>query len=259
MRAPFLSIVVPAFNEEARIAITIAQVLAEVERLAVDAELIIVDDGSTDRTASIAEESARGDARLTALRAAHAGKGATVRRGMLAARGAWRFLADADLSMPISELERFLATARNPGADIVVGSREANGARRVGEPWLRHAIGRVFNYAVKVLVLRGIDDTQCGFKLFSAEAAEVLFPLQRLDGFGFDVELLFLARRSGFVIREIPVTWIYGRESKVNLASGARGFLDLVAVRWHQLRGAYPPRASMVRAARSRAGTASSR
>ena len=249
MRSPFLSVVVPAFNEDARIARTIAGILAEVDRLGLDAELIVVDDGSMDRTASIADDAARADPRVRVVRAAHAGKGATVRRGMLAAQGAWRFLADADLSMPISEIERFLDAARHSGGDLLVGSREAKGSRRIGEPWVRHAIGRVFNYAVKVTVLRGIDDTQCGFKLFSARAAEALFPLQQLDGFGFDVEILFLARRAGLVIREIPVTWVYGRESKVNLASGARGFLDLLAVRWHQLRGAYPPRAAMVKAA----------
>ena len=101
---------------------------------------------------------------------------------------------------------------------------------------------------LKVLVLRGIHDTQCGFKLFSARAVQVLFPLQRLDGFGFDVEILFLARRAGLVIREIPITWVYGRESKVNVTSGARAFLDLLAVRWHQLRGAYPSRAEMTAA-----------
>ena len=115
----------------------------------------------------------------------------------------------------------------------------------MGEPWSRHVIGRVFNWAVKLLVLRGINDTQCGFKLFSARAAGALFPFQRLDGFGFDVEILFLARRGGFAIREVPLTWIYGRESKVSVASGARGFLDILAVRWHQLRGAYPSRAAM--------------
>ncbi|HXD18908.1 MAG TPA: dolichyl-phosphate beta-glucosyltransferase [Vicinamibacterales bacterium] len=245
MRAPFLSVLVPAFNEEGRIARTVADIVAELDRLALEAELIVVDDGSTDRTASIVEAAARGDARVALVRAEHAGKGATVRRGMLAARGAWRFLADADLSMPMSELPRFLdATAR--GVDVLVGSREAKGARRVGEPWARHAIGRVFNWMVKLVVLRGIDDTQCGFKLFSARAAETLFPLQRLDGFGFDVEILFLARRAGFAIREIPVTWVWGRGSKVNLASGARGFLDLVAVRWNQARGVYPPRGAVV-------------
>ena len=243
MGLPFLSVVVPAFNEEGRIARTISQVLAELERLAVDAELIVVDDGSTDRTASRVADAALADARVTLVRAGHAGKGAAVRRGMLAARGTWRFLADADLSMPISELARFLDAAQRGDGDIFVGSREAAGARRIGEPWVRHAIGRVFNWMVKIVVLRGIDDTQCGFKLFSARAAQALFPLQQLEGFGFDVEILFLARRAGLAIREIPVTWVYGRESKVNVASGARGFLDLLAVRWNQVRGAYPPRA----------------
>ena len=166
---------------------------------------------------------------------------------MVEARGTWRFLADADLSMPISELKRFLDAAAQDG-DVIVGSREADGARRVGEPWSRHVIGRVFNWTVKLLVLRGVDDTQCGFKLFSARAAQLLFPLQQLDGFGFDVEILFLARRAGLVIREIPITWVYRRESKVNVTSGARAFLDLIAVRWHQLRGAYPPRTEMVAA-----------
>ena len=239
MRPGLLSVVIPAFNEEARIGRTIAEFAAEIDRLAVDAELIVVDDGSRDRTASIVDQIANGDARVKLIRAAHAGKGAAVRRGMIAARGAWRFLADADLSMPVSELKQFLDAAARGSGDVLIGSREAHGAVRVGEPWSRHAIGRVFNWIVKLLVLRGIDDTQCGFKLFSGRAAQALFPLQRLDGFGFDVEVLFLARRAGFVIREIPVTWAYGRESKVNLSSGARGFIDLIAIRWNQLRGRY--------------------
>jgi dolichyl-phosphate beta-glucosyltransferase len=247
MRPPVLSVVVPAFNEAARIFRTINDIREEMERLGTDAELIVVDDGSIDETPAIVAEVARSDARVKLVRAVHAGKGAAVRRGMLEARGTWRFLADADLSMPISELKRFLDAAAQ-GGDVIVGSREANGARRVGEPWSRHVIGRVFNWAVKLLVLRGIDDTQCGFKLFSARAAQVLFPLQHLDGFGFDVEILFLARRAGLIICEIPITWVYGRESKVKVVSGARAFLDLLAVRWHQLRGAYPPRATMVAA-----------
>lgn len=244
MRPPVLSVVVPAFNESARIFRTLNDIREELNRLEGDAELIVVDDGSTDQTAAIVAEVGRTDPRVKLVRAAHAGKGATVRRGMLEARGTWRFLTDADLSMSISELKRFLDVAAR-GGDVIVGSREADGARRIGEPWSRHVIGRVFNWTVKLLVLRGIDDTQCGFKLFSARAAELLFPLQQLDGFGFDVELLFLARRAGLVIREIPITWVYGRESKVNVVSGARAFLDLVAVRWHQLRGAYPPPAAM--------------
>src|SRR6059058_4976788 len=145
MRPPFLSVVIPAFNEEARIGRTISEVLVQLERLALDAEVIVADDGSTDLTASLVDEAARADPRVTLLRGDHSGKGATVRRGMLAARGAWRFLADADLSMPISELDRFLDAARRSDGDVLVGSREAEGARRVGEPWVRHAIGRVFN------------------------------------------------------------------------------------------------------------------
>ena len=247
MPQPELSVVVPAFNEAARILRTINDIREELDRLADASELIVVDDGSGDETAAIVADVARSDGRVRLVRAAHAGKGATVRRGMLEARGTWRFLADADLSMPISELKRFRDAAAF-GGDIIVGSREGTGARRVGEPWSRHLIGRAFNWAVKLLVLRGVDDTQCGFKLFSARAAQLLFPLQQLDGFGFDVEILFLARRAGLVIREIPITWVYGRESKVNIVSGARAFLDLVAVRWHQLRGAYPPRAAMTAA-----------
>ena len=246
MRPPALSIVVPAFNEAARILNTINNIREEMGRLGGDAELVVVDDGSIDETAAVVADIARSDVRVKLVRAAHAGKGAAVRRGMLEARGAWRFLADADLSMPISELKRFLDAAQ--GADVIVGSREARGARRVSEPWSRHAIGRVFNWVAKLLVLRGIEDTQCGFKLFSARAAQVLFPLQRLDGFGFDVEILFLARRAGLVIREIPITWVYRRESKVNVMSGGRAFVELFAVRWHQLRGAYPPRAEMIAA-----------
>lgn len=247
MRPPLLSVVVPAFNEAARILRTINDIREEIEHLAGEAELLVVDDGSVDGTAAIVEEAARSDARIRLVRAPHKGKGAAVRRGMLEAVGTWRFLADADLSMPIAELRRFLDAARE-GGDVIVGSREATGSRRVGEPWSRHVIGRVFNWAVKLLVLRGIDDTQCGFKLFSARAAQVLFPLQQLDGFGFDVEILFLARRAGLVIREIPITWVYGRESKVNVVSGAQGFVDLFAVRGHQLRGAYPPRATIAAA-----------
>jgi len=239
MGLPFLSVVVPAFNEEGRIARTISQVLAELERLAVDAELIVVDDGSTDRTASRVADAALADARVTLVRAGHAGKGAAVRRGMLAARGTWRFLADADLSMPISELARFLDAAQRGDGDIFVGSREAAGARRIGEPWVRHAIGRVFNWMVKIVVLRGIDDTQCGFKLFSAEAATALFPRTTIAGFAFDVEVLTLARLAGYGVREVGIEWHCRPDSRVSAWRGAAAFADILRVRWNSWTGRY--------------------
>src|SRR4051812_15002616 len=156
MDTPVLSVIVPAFNEQTRIARTVAEITGEIDRLALAGEVVIVDDGSSDGTASIVAAAAQGDARIRLVRASHAGKGAAVRRGMLEARGTWRFLADADLSMPISELRRFLdeATDGSSPADIVVGSREAAGATRIDEPWTRHAIGRAFNWVVRLLVLR---------------------------------------------------------------------------------------------------------
>jgi glycosyltransferase involved in cell wall biosynthesis len=237
--APFISIVIPAYNEEACIDQTLADVVAELNRLGQAWEVLVVDDGSTDRTREIVSAWQAADFRVRLIAAPHLGKGGAVRRGMLEAGGAWRFLADADLSMPIHELARFLPGPGVPVADMLIGSREAAGARRIEEPWHRHALGRVFNLAAKILVVGGISDTQCGYKLFSAGAATTLFPLQRLDGFGFDCEILFLARRAGFTVREIPVTWTYRTSTKVTALAGGDGFVDLLRVRWNQLRGRY--------------------
>jgi glycosyltransferase involved in cell wall biosynthesis len=237
MHPPAISVVIPAYDEASRIAQTIATVREELDRRGQPWELVIVDDGSRDGTAGVVEAAAAGDPRIRLIRAAHAGKGAAVRRGMLAATGQWRYLADADLSTPIAQLDRFVGAAGS--ADIVIGSREAAGAVRLREPWRRHAIGRLFNWVVKLLVLRGIEDTQCGFKLFRGAAAEALFPLQTLNGFGFDVEILFLARRAGMRVRQVPVTWTYGSDTKVTPWSGLNGFVDLLRIRWNGLTGRY--------------------
>jgi glycosyltransferase involved in cell wall biosynthesis len=188
---------------------------------------------------AVARAAAGTDDRVQVVVAAHAGKGAAVRRGMLQASGAWRLLSDADLSTPIEDVERLLAVAVGERADVVIGSREGEGSCRVGEPEYRHLIGRLFNSIVKTTAFRGIDDTQCGFKLFSATAAENLFRAQRLDGFGFDVEVLYLAIRAGFAVRPVPVTWTYDGSSKVTFASGLSGFLDIGRVRWNVLTGVY--------------------
>ena len=243
MQPPVLSVVVPAFNEAARILSTINDIRHEMTRLGVDAELIVVDDGSVDETAAIVAQVAQSDVRVRLVRAAHAGKGATVRRGMLEAHGTWRFLADADLSMPISELERFLDAAAPAGdVDVIVGSREANGARRVGEPWSRHVIGRVFNWAVRMLVLQGIDDTQCGFKLFHRDRTRSIFEQQTIDGFGFDPEILFLAARRRLRIREVSVRWSHADDTKVRvIRDGFRMIADLVRIRLNEVAGKYGP------------------
>ena len=198
-------------------------------------EIVVVDDGSVDDTRDIAARVAERDARVRLIAAEHGGKGAAVRRGMLAARGQWCFFADADLSMELDQLPRFLAE----DADITIASREAPGAERIGEPWSRHVIGRIFNVIVRLAAVPGIHDTQCGYKLFSAAAVRQLFPASRLNGFAFDVELLYLARRAGLRVREVPVTWYYRPGSRVRLKTGLAAFLQVLEIRWNDVLGRY--------------------
>jgi dolichyl-phosphate beta-glucosyltransferase len=240
-----LSVVIPAFNEEGTIAGTLRDLGGYLDRLALDWELIVVDDGSADRTAAIVEQAAAGDRRIRLVRGGRGGKGKAIQRGMLEARGTWRFMADADLAMPPDNLDRFLdAVAAPPAPHIVIGSREAPGSSRVGEHWLRHLIGRVFNAHVRLFALPGIMDTQCGFKLFSAEAAEALFPRLTVSGFAFDVELLVMARRAGFDVRETGIVWHGRADSRVAVSRGAAAFGDVLRVRWNALTGRYGPRTS---------------
>lgn len=238
---PALSLIVPAFNEAGCIGDTITRLQHYLESVGLSWEVIVVDDGSEDGTPETVAGYAEKDERVRLVRGAHRGKGAAVRRGMVAARGGWRFLADADLSMPPDNIGRFFAAVRE-SADtphVAIGSREAPGALRVGEPWTRHVIGRVFNLVVQALAVPGIRDTQCGFKLFSAEAAEALFPRQRLDSFAFDVEVLFLAQRAGARVCEVGIEWHCRVDSRVSAARGAKAFADVMRVRWNAWRGRY--------------------
>ncbi|MCG6873110.1 MAG: glycosyltransferase family 2 protein [Gammaproteobacteria bacterium] len=236
---PFLSIVIPAFNEEERIGGSLERLREFLPGFSDSWEIVVVDDGSRDRTALLVEGHARDDSRIRLIRAAHGGKGAAVRRGMLDALGAWRFLCDADLSMPPDNLPRFFGAEGTPAFDISVGSRESAGARRMGEPWARHVLGRVFNWTVKLAVIRGIEDTQCGFKLYSARAAGVVFPLQRLEGFSYDVENLFSARKAGLSIGEVAVDWQYYPGGKVTLGASVTAYADIFRIRWNDLLGRY--------------------
>jgi dolichyl-phosphate beta-glucosyltransferase len=238
---PALSIVIPAFNEEARLPPYLRSVLAYLERRDGPWEVIVVDDGSRDRTAAIVCDLARPSPllRLIALRH-NRGKGFAVRTGMLAATGSLRLFCDADGATPILELSR-LEQAIATGADIAIGSRAISQADcRVEATLHRKILGTVYNALVRMLAVRGIRDTQCGFKLFTAPVADRLFRAQRLAGFGFDVELLFLAQRWGYDIREVPVNWHERPGGKVRLLrDSARMLGDLFRVRWYWAVGAY--------------------
>ncbi|MCH8310806.1 MAG: glycosyltransferase, partial [Chloroflexi bacterium] len=202
-------------------------------------EVIVVDDGSTDDTAQMVGDWSQTHPTVRLEMADHRGKGWAVRRGMLSATGANRFMCDADLAMPIQLLDRFLEHM-DAGYQIVIGSRQAVGARRFDEPTYRHVMGRVFNWVIKLVAVREFQDTQCGFKCFDERTAVELFNLQRNPGWGFDGEILYLATRKGLKILEMPVDWYYQSGSKIR--PGVDAFLMLketLAIRWNHLRGAY--------------------
>ena len=227
----FLSLVIPAHDEEARLPATLERILAFLASQPFPAEVVIVENASSDGTWEVASAAARRDERVRALREPIRGKGAAVRRGMLAARGAFRFLCDADLSMPIEEVVRFLPP-HDGGVEIGIGSREAAGAVRYEEPARRHLMGRVFNGLVRLLLIPDVQDTQCGFKCFQGVAAEEIFRRVTLTGYSYDVEALAIARRLGYRMVEVPVPWYFDGDSRVARRSrhaghGARPRRDL--------------------------------
>ncbi len=229
---------IPAYNEESRLPQTLERLSRFLSTQGYDFEILIVENGSTDRTFEIAQAYAAVNAHVRVFHEDRAGKGRAVRRGMLEARGDYRFLCDADLSMPETQIPLFLPPQRD--CDIAIASREAAGAVRYNEPFHRHLSGRIFNTLIRLLILPGIQDTQCGFKCFRAAVAEDLFPRQTLMGWSFDVEILYLARRRGYRICEVPIDWYFNPESKVNLFRDAiRMFFDLWRIRYNAYRGMY--------------------
>lgn len=246
----YLTIVIPAYNEEKRLPSNLEKVLAFALAQPYPTEIIVVDDGSTDGTVPAVRPFAERYPRLRLLENAHRGKAYTVRTGMLAATGKRVLFTDADLPTPLEELPKLFA-AMDAGYDVVIGSREGLGARRVGEPWYRHFMGRVFNLVVRLVTLPHFQDTQCGFKLFTREAAHDLFRRLRLYGedakppkgsalTGFDVEVLYLAVKSGYKVKDVPVEWHYGESSKVHpLPESIRMFQDVVRIRLNDWRGRY--------------------
>jgi len=232
----FLSIVIPAYNEKLRISKTLHEIVAYLSDQSYSWEIVVANDGSTDGTDEIVLDAVSYNPNIRLVNLKHGGKGWAVKNGMLHAKGKYRFLVDADLSMPIQEISRFMPHFET-GADVVIGSREAPGAQRFDEPPNRHIQSKIFNFLVKCLAIRGISDTQCGFKCFTQEAATNLFPRQISTGFSFDVEILFLARRHGFRIIEIPIEWHYRDGSKVRpIIDSLLMLKDIAAIRFRHIR-----------------------
>ena len=232
MSQPFLSVVIPTFNEEFRICGTISRVIEYLSAQDYPWEIVVADDGSVDQTTRLVGPKTVHYPNIRILHLPHRGKGWAVKNGMLASQGEFRLLCDADLSVPIEQVERLLPPF-GPDADIVLGSREAPSALRVGEPSRRHFMGRAFNRLVAWMAVPGLSDTQCGFKCFRSEAAQDLFSKITLNGFAFDVEIFHLARKRGMTYSEVGVDWYYRTQSKVRpLRDSLTMLVDLLTIPW---------------------------
>jgi dolichyl-phosphate beta-glucosyltransferase len=237
--AILLSIVVPAYNEERRLPESLPHIISFVRQQDYPIEVVVVDDGSADRTADIVREFQVQAPFLFLHQVEHGGKGHAVKAGILRARGEYLFLCDSDLSMPISEVSKFMPPAI-ADYDVAIASREVAGACRHNEPAYRHAMGRVFNLIVRLLAVRGINDTQAGFKCFRREAARQIFRLQTIKGWGFDVECLFIAQRHGMCVVEVPIHWYYKERSQIRpIHDTYHMFVEVLKVRLNVWRGLY--------------------
>jgi len=237
-----VSIVIPAYNEEARLPATLEKILAYLRQMDFSfAEVVVVNDGSQDGTAALVERERRNHPliRLVA-NPGNRGKGFSVRHGMLEAKGEWILSTDADLSAPIEELDKLFDAVDHAEAQVAIGSRALDRSLvGVHQSALREMSGRVFNVVMRGITGLPFRDTQCGFKLFEARAARKIFSRQRLNGFGFDVEVLFIARKLGCNSIEVPVRWDNVEGTKVSLLLGGKAYLDLFRVRWNALNGKY--------------------
>ena len=248
--APVLSFIIPAYNEHDRIGASLATAYALLSQLPYSFELLVVDDGSDDDTFASAQSFADEHSAVTVIAIPHAGKAAAVRAGMRQASGSFLLFSDADLATPLSYVAEFVSRARR-GADVVIASREGPTAERIGEPHYRHFMGRVFNRLVQLLLLPGIEDTQCGFKLFTQVSAiqildrtllytDAVAQVAGARVTAFDVEMLVIARRLGMSIDVVPVEWTYGTHSKVNpLTDTIMNVRDILQVKFNDLRNKY--------------------
>ena len=241
MASPQLSIVVPAYNEAARIELTLERVMSCVEKQGWDAEVLVVDDGSKDATPQIVQRWMQRYPRLHLIKnEGNRGKGFSVRNGLLQAAGEVVMFTDADLSAPMEEAELLLAALAD-GADVAIGSRWMDKARQtIHQPLYRRFFGRCFNWVTRTIMGLPFKDTQCGFKAFKRPAAQIIFRLQRIERWGFDPEILFIARKLGYEIREVPVTWGHDERSRMSyLRDGMKMLEEMATIRANSIAGRY--------------------
>lgn len=237
-----ISVIIPAYNEQSRLPETLRRIEEYFRTADWDFhEIIVVDDGSKDGTAEAAQAVAATNGNVQVLRnPGNRGKGYSVRHGMLKAQGDWRLFSDADLSAPIEELEKLRCAVTAGKCDVAIGSRAIDRSLiGVHQPGFRESMGRFFNVVMRVITGLAIADTQCGFKLFRGDVAEAVFSRQRLERFGFDAEVLFIAQKLGYRIAEVPVRWNHVEGSKVGMLTGLHAFGELAEIRFNSLRGKY--------------------
>ena len=245
MQRPFLTIVIPAYNEEKRLPGTLEKISRFLGEQPYTSEVLVVENGSTDRTSdvvrSFAEKVAENSPFVLELLHSDQGKGAAVKTGMLVGKGEHLFICDADLSMPIEEISKFLPPLLSVDSfDVAIASREIAGAVRHNEPGYRHLMGRVFNLIVRTLIIPGVEDTQCGFKLFTRAAADEIFPYQTISGWGFDPEVLYIANVRKLRVVEVPINWYYMADSRVSPVRDTIKMLrEVFRVRKNGRRGIY--------------------
>ena len=247
------SIIIPAYNEADKITTSLTQVISYMRTFSNSFEVIVVDDGSKDNTAEIVEKYLESNSfpEIKLIKNPHKGKGPSVWTGVMNAEGEYIYTADADLSTPMTELKKLSIWIKDHNFDIVIASREGAGAQRIDEPFYRHLLGRVFNYVVQIFALPGIKDSQCGFKLFKKEAAKKVFKKLKIYGEmakttdkaflgAWDVEVLYLARKLGYKIKEIPVMWVYVKTTRLNpFKDSLKMLFDVMRVRINYLKGVY--------------------
>lgn len=235
----FISIVIPVYNEENRISKTLTNLTNYLDNQEYSWEIIIVDDGSSDNTAEQIKPYLK-DLRIKLINLPHSGKGSAIQKGMLSANGKIRLMCDADMAMPVKYIADFISEINDKAYDIVIGSRQISGSKRFNESGFRHLMGRVYNFWIKILLISDYQDTQCGFKAFTASSAAKIFPFQQLKGFGFDVEILVIASLKKYKLKELPIEWHHDQESKVNPVLDAISmFVDTIKIKFALYSGKY--------------------